>query len=76
VKNIVYQVSDIIKKKTNEDPFSHFEKATRNASPVVEASSTCRWPNPTRYLLEVSGFRATNSILRWLLFNIPNELEV
>ena len=38
-KNIVYQAFDIIKKKTNEDPLAIFEKAIRNASPVVEVKA-------------------------------------
>ena len=38
-KNVVYQAFDIIKKKTNEDPLTIFEKAIRNASPVVEVKA-------------------------------------
>jgi small subunit ribosomal protein S7 len=59
-KNIVYQAFDIIKKKTNEDPLTIFEKAIRNASPIV-GGSTYQVP------VEVSGFRATNLSLRWVI---------
>jgi small subunit ribosomal protein S7 len=38
-KKIVYQAFDIIKKKTNEDPLTVFEKAIRNASPIVEVKA-------------------------------------
>ena len=41
-RKIVYQAFDIIKTKTNEDPLTIFEKAIRNASPIVEVS---RWFN-------------------------------
>jgi small subunit ribosomal protein S7 len=58
-KTIVYQAFDIIKKKTNEDPLGVFEKAIRNASPIV--GSTYQVP------VEVSGFRATNLALRWII---------
>jgi small subunit ribosomal protein S7 len=35
----VYQAFEIIKKKTNEDPLSVFERAIRNASPIVEVKA-------------------------------------
>ena len=38
-EDIVYGAFDIIKAKTNEDPLVVFEKAIRNASPVVEVKA-------------------------------------
>ena len=38
-KKIVYQAFDIIKKKTNQDPLTVFEKAIRHASPIVEVKA-------------------------------------
>jgi small subunit ribosomal protein S7 len=61
-QNIVNGAFDIIKSKTNEDPLVIFEKAIRNASPVVEVGgSTYQVP------IEVSSFRATNLALRWII---------
>ena len=66
-KNIVYQAFDIIKKKTNEDPLAIFEKAIRNASPVVEVKARRVGGSTYQVPVEVSGFRATNLSLRWLI---------
>ena len=66
-KNIVYQAFDIIKKKTNEDPLSIFEKAIRNASPVVEVKARRVGGSTYQVPIEVSGFRATNLALRWII---------
>ena len=38
-EDIVYGAFDIIQAKTNEDPLAIFEKAIRNASPVVEVKA-------------------------------------
>ncbi len=66
-KNIVYEAFDIIKKKTNEDPLAIFEKAIRNASPVVEVKARRVGGSTYQVPVEVSGFRATNLSLRWLI---------
>jgi small subunit ribosomal protein S7 len=66
-KNIVYQAFDIIKKKTNEDPLTIFEKAIRNASPVVEVKARRVGGSTYQVPVEVSGFRATNLSLRWII---------
>ena len=42
-QNIVNGAFDIIKAKTNEDPVVVFEKAIRNASPVVEVKAQTNW---------------------------------
>ena len=66
-KKIVYQAFDIIKQKTNEDPLSIFERAIRNASPIVEVKARRVGGSTYQVPIEVSGFRATNLSLRWLI---------
>lgn len=66
-KNIVYEAFDIIKKKTNEDPLTIFEKAIRNASPIVEVKARRVGGSTYQVPIEVSGFRATNLSLRWII---------
>lgn len=66
-QNIVYQAFDIIKKKTNEDPLGVFEKAIRNASPIVEVKARRVGGSTYQVPVEVTGFRATNLALRWII---------
>ena len=66
-KNNVYEAFDIIKKKTNEDPLTIFEKAIRNASPIVEVKARRVGGSTYQVPIEVSGFRATNLSLRWII---------
>ena len=66
-KNIVYQAFEIIRKKTNEDPLTIFEKAIRNASPIVEVKARRVGGSTYQIPIEVSGFRATNLSLRWII---------
>lgn len=66
-KKIVYQAFDIIKQKTNEDPLVIFEKAIRNASPIVEVKARRVGGSTYQVPIEVTGFRATNLSLRWLI---------
>jgi len=66
-KNIVYQAFDIIRKKTNEDPLLIFEKAIQNASPIVEVKPRRVGGSTYQVPVEVSGFRATNLSLRWII---------
>jgi len=66
-KKIVYEAFDIIKKKTNEDPLMVFEKAIRNASPIVEVKARRVGGSTYQVPIEISGFRATNLSLRWLI---------
>jgi small subunit ribosomal protein S7 len=65
--NIVYEAFEIIKKKTNEDPLNIFEKAIRNASPIVEVKARRVGGSTYQVPVEVSGFRATNLALRWII---------
>nr|YP_009093396.1 ribosomal protein S7 [Cerataulina daemon]AIR76069.1 ribosomal protein S7 [Cerataulina daemon] len=66
-ENIVHGAFDIIKAKTNEDPLVVFEKAIRNASPVVEVKARRIGGSTYQVPVEVSGFRATNLSLRWII---------
>lgn len=66
-KKIVYEAFDIIKKKTNEDPLVIFEKAVRNASPIVEVKARRVGGSTYQVPVEVNGFRATNLSLRWII---------
>ena len=66
-QNIVNAAFEIIKVKTNEDPLAVFEKAIRNASPVVEVKARRIGGSTYQVPIEVSGFRATNLALRWII---------
>jgi len=66
-ENIVNGAFDIIKTKTNEDPLIIFEKAIRNASPVVEVKARRVGGSTYQVPVEVGGFRATNLALRWII---------
>ena len=71
-KKIVYQAFDIIKHKINEDPLIIFEKAIQNASPIVEVKARRVGGSTYQVPIEVTGFRATNLSLRWLI-NYANQ---
>jgi small subunit ribosomal protein S7 len=66
-RNIVYQAFEIVEKKTNEDPLTVFERAIRNASPIVEVKARRVGGSTYQVPVEVSGFRATNLSLRWII---------
>ena len=66
-KSIVYKTFEIIKKKTNENPLIIFEKAIRNASPIVEVKARRVGGSTYQVPVEVNGFRATNLALRWII---------
>ena len=66
-QNIVTSAFEIIRIKTNEDPLVIFEKAIKNASPVVEVKARRIGGSTYQVPVEVTGFRATNLSLRWLI---------
>jgi small subunit ribosomal protein S7 len=66
-RNIVYQALEIIKTKTKEDPLNVFERAIRNASPIVEVKARRVGGSTYQVPVEVSSFRGTNLSLRWLI---------
>ena len=66
-QNIVISAFEIIRAKTNQDPLVIFEKAIKNASPVVEVKARRIGGSTYQVPVEVSGFRATNLSLRWII---------
>ena len=68
-QNIVNGAFEIIKTKTNEDPLMIFEKAIKNASPIVEVKARRIGGSTYQVPIEVSSFRATNLALRWVIIN-------
>lgn len=64
---IVYEVFEIIRKKTNEDPLSIFEKSIQKARPVVEVKARRVGGSTYQVPVEVSPFRAINLALRWTI---------
>ena len=66
-KNIVYDALEIIKTKTKADPLFIFEKAIRNASPIVEVKARRVGGSTYQVPVEVNSFRATNLSLRWII---------
>ena len=68
-ENIVNEAFEIIKTKTKEDPLFIFEKAVKNASPVVELKARRVGGSTYQVPVEVSSFRATTLSLRWIIKN-------
>jgi len=66
-QKIVNDAFEIIRTKTNEDPLIIFERAVKNASPVVEVKARRIGGSTYQVPIEVSGFRATNLSLRWII---------
>ena len=66
-QNIVTSAFDIIRSKTKEDPLVVFEKAIKNASPVVEVKARRIGGSTYQVPIEVNSFRATNLALRWII---------
>ena len=66
-ENIVNSSFEIIRSKTKEDPLVIFERAIKNASPVVEVKARRIGGSTYQVPVEVSGFRATNLSLRWII---------
>ena len=66
-QNIVNSSFEIIGRKTKQDPLVIFEKAIKNASPIVEVKARRIGGSTYQVPVEVSGFRATNLSLRWII---------
>ncbi len=66
-QNIINGAFEIIKDKTKEDPLFIFEKAIKNASPVIEVKARRVGGSTYQVPVEVSDFRATNLSLRWII---------
>jgi len=66
-ENIFNGAFEIIKAKTKEDPLMVFEKAIKNASPVVEVKARRIGGSTYQVPIEVTAYRATNLSLRWII---------
>ena len=66
-EKIVHESFEIIKNRTNSEPLKIFEKAVKNTSPLVEVKARRVGGSTYQIPIEVSGFRATNLSLRWLI---------
>jgi small subunit ribosomal protein S7 len=66
-QKIVNEAFEIIKSRTNQDPLEIFEKAVKNASPLVEVKARRVGGSTYQVPIEVNGFRATNLSLRLLI---------
>jgi|TARA_B110000967_G_scaffold141305_1_gene144441 small subunit ribosomal protein S7 len=66
-EKIVHESFEIIKNKTNSEPLEIFEKAVKHASPLVEVKARRIGGSTYQVPIEVSGFRATNLSLRWII---------
>ena len=66
-QRIVYQCFEILKKKSNQDPLEVFEKAVKNASPIVEVKARRVGGSVYQVPVSITSFRSTNLSLRWLI---------
>jgi small subunit ribosomal protein S7 len=66
-QKIVNESFEIIKTRTNQEPLEVFEKAVKNASPLVEVKARRVGGSTYQVPIEVNGFRATNLSLRWII---------
>jgi small subunit ribosomal protein S7 len=64
---IIQETFEIIQERTSSDPMQIFEKAVKNASPVVEVKATRIGGSTYQVPLEVSRYRGTTLALRWLI---------
>ena len=66
-QTIVNDAFNIIKRKTDQDPLLIFEKAIKNASPIVEVKARRIGGSTYQVPSEVNSFRSTNLALRWII---------
>ena len=66
-QKIVYTALEIITSKTEENPVLVLEKAVKNVTPQVEVKARRVGGSTYQVPIEVSGFRATNLSLRWII---------
>ena len=66
-QKIVYNALEIISTKTEENPVLVLEKAVKNVTPAVEVKARRVGGSTYQVPIEVSGFRATNLALRWII---------
>ncbi len=77
-QNIINGAFEIIKDKTKEDPLFIFEKAIKNASPVIEVKARRVGGSTYQVPVEVSDFRATNLLvyLKESDFTVANLMAI
>jgi small subunit ribosomal protein S7 len=66
-KKIVYGAFDIIKEKTKKNPIEVFEKALRNASPLLEVKPKRVGGATYQVPMEVKGERQFTLATRWII---------
>lgn len=66
-QRIIDETFSIIEERTGKKSLYVFEKAIKNASPVVEVKATRVGGSTYQVPMEVSSFRATNLALSWLV---------
>ena len=71
-QNIIKGAFEIIKDKTKEDPLFIFEKAIKNASPVIEVKARRVGGSTYQVPVEVSARRGSALALKWLKTSIEN----
>ena len=64
---LIYEACQRIGDLTEQDPIKVLEQAVRNATPLVEVKSRRMGGSTYQVPVEVSGFRATNLALRWII---------
>lgn len=64
---IIYEAFDIIKERTGSDPMEVFEKAVKNATPLVEVKARRVGGATYQVPMEVRSDRGTALALRWLI---------
>jgi small subunit ribosomal protein S7 len=65
--NIVYDAMKTIEERTGSDPVETFEKAVRNATPLVEVKARRVGGATYQVPMEVRSDRGTTLALRWLI---------
>lgn len=66
-RKIVYGAFDIIKEKTKKDPLETFDKAIRNASPLLEIKAKRVGGATYQVPREVRGDRMLTLAMRWII---------
>jgi len=66
-RRIVYQTLDIIKEKTKKEPLEVFDKALKNASPLLEVKSKRIGGATYQVPREVRGERKLTLAMRWII---------
>lgn len=66
-EKIVNQSFSIIETKTQQNPLIIFEKAIKNASPIVEVKARRIGGSNYQVPIEVNSYRAINLSLKWII---------